>query len=154
MITCPRSSRGRGGRRGEKGLFIIQTSQPDHPVYSRLDDALGDTTMSEMLQERRDFKFPPFSRIVEITFKDLYEDRAQRMAVKLAGLLGRQMDEVTGPYAPVVDKIADQYIRTIRISLRKDRDLKVRKAAIKEVINGFERTEKYTGHISVNVDPA
>ena len=146
--------RGRCGRRGEKGLFIIQTSQPDHPVYSRLDDALGDTTMSEMLQERRDFKFPPFSRIVEITFKDLYEDRAQRMAGKLAGLLGRQMDEVTGPYAPVVDKIADQYIRTIRISLRKDRDLKVRKAAIKEVINGFERTEKYTGHISVNVDPA
>ena len=146
--------RGRCGRRGEKGLFIIQTSQPDHPVYSRLDDALGDTTMNEMLQERRDFKFPPFSRIVEITFKDLYEDRAQRMAGKLAGLLGRQMDEVTGPYAPVVDKIADQYIRTIRISLRKDRDLKVRKAAIKEVINGFERTEKYTGHISVNVDPA
>lgn len=146
--------RGRCGRRGEKGLLIIQTSQPDHPVYSRLDDALGDTTMSEMLQERRDFKFPPFSRIVEITFKDLYEDRAQRMAGKLAGLLGRHMDEVTGPYAPVVDKIADQYIRTIRISLRKDRDLKVRKAAIKEVINGFERTEKYTGHISVNVDPA
>ena len=120
----------------------------------------------EMLQERHDFNFPPFSRIIEITFRDIYEDRAQRMALKLAGMLNQhfgslsprwtalEASPVTGPYAPVVDKIADEYIRTIRISLKKDRNLRSHKTAVREMIATFEKAEKYTGHISIDVDPA
>jgi hypothetical protein len=61
---------------------------------------------------------------------------------------------VTGPYAPVVDKIADQYIRTIRVSLKKDRDLLKHKNALRSIITAFEKSEKYPDHISVDVDPA
>lgn len=245
--------RGRCGRRGQQGLFIIQTSQPEHPVYSRLsgsdsgpvsgfgsgaafgsgatsgsgvtsgspcphsvpsDNAVlsgGETTchvvgigpyvqstvqatgiradvLTDMLQERCDFNFPPFSRIIEITFRDSYEDRAQRIALKLAGQLNRYFAEcltrsdvpahaaagnlsnfqspvparhtaldaspVTDPYAPVVDKIADQYIRIIRVSLRKDRSLKTHKSALRDMISSFEKTEHYIGHITINVDPS
>ena len=175
--------RGRCGRREDKGLFVIQTSQPEHPVYSKLHGS-GDGTVNEksanrdniqdMLQERHEFNFPPFSRIIEITFRDMYEDRAQRMSFKLAGLLhkhfgaayARNCDAsgarrtaldaapVTGPYAPVVDKIADQYIRTIRVSLKKDRDLLRHKNALRDIVTAFEKAEKYTGHISLDVDPA
>ncbi len=159
--------RGRCGRRGQKGLFIIQTSQPDHPVYSRL--CIGDTAagiLPDMLQERRDLNYPPFSRIIEITFMDTYEDRASRKACRLAELLNRhfgqtddrksflQSGPVTGPYVPAVDKIADQFIRTIRISLKKDRNLRSHKSTLRNIITNFEKTEKYTGHISINVDPA
>ena len=159
--------RGRCGRRENKGLFIIQTSQPEHPVYSKLN--LSETSsdaLQEMLQERHDFNFPPFSRIIEITFRDRYEDRAQRMALKLAGMLNQhfgglsarrtalEASPVTGPYAPVVDKIADEYIRTIRVSLKKDRDLRLHKSALRDMIASFEKAEKYPGHISLNVDPA
>ena len=159
--------RGRCGRRESKGTFIIQTSQPEHPVYSRLNFA--DTTsdnLQDMLQERHDLNYPPFSRIIEITFRDNYEDRAQRMAFKLAGILNQHFGAgsarknaldaapVTGPYAPVVDKIADQYIRTIRISLKKDRNLRAHKEIIRTYISRFEKTEKYTGHTSIDVDPA
>lgn len=157
--------RGRCGRREDKGLFIIQTSQPEHPVYSRLNESAG-SDLQDMLQERHDFNFPPFSRIIEITFRDKYEDRAQRMAFKLAGMLSRHFSSgsvrrtaldaspVTGPYAPVVDKVADEYIRTIRVSLKKDRYLRSHKSAIREMIATFEKAEKYTGHISIYVDPA
>jgi primosomal protein N' (replication factor Y) len=119
-----------------------------------------------MLQERHDFNFPPFSRIIEITFRDKYEDRAQRMALKLAGLLNQhfrsagarrtalEASPVTGPYAPVVDRIADQYIRTIRVSLRKDRDLTKHKKALRSIVAAFEKTERYIDHISIDVDPA
>ena len=159
--------RGRCGRRGEQGLFIIQTSQPEHPVYSRL--CIGETDagiLPDMLQERRDLNYPPFSRIIEITFMDTYEDRASRKACRLAELLNRhfgqaddrksflQSGPVTGPYVPAVEKIADQYIRTIRISLKKDRNLRSHKSTLRNIIKNFEKTEKYTGHISVNVDPA
>lgn len=157
--------RGRCGRREDKGLFIIQTSQPEHPVYSRLNESAG-SDLQDMLQERHDFNFPPFSRIIEITFRDKYEDRAQRMAFKLAGMLSRHFSSgsvrrtaldaspVTGPYAPVVDKVADEYIRTIRVSLKKDRNLRSHKSALREMIATFEKAEKYTGHISIDVDPA
>ena len=175
--------RGRCGRREEKGLFVIQTSQPEHPVYSKVHGS-GDGTGNEksanrdniqdMLQERHEFNFPPFSRIIEITFRDMYEDRAQRMSFKLAGLLhkhfgaayARNCDAsgarrtaldaapVTGPYAPVVDKIADQYIRTIRVSLKKDRDLLRHKNALRDIVTAFEKAEKYAGHITLDVDPA
>ena len=121
--------------------------------------------MNDMLQERHDFNFPPFSRIIEITFRDAYEDRAQRMASKLASLLNQHFGAsgrrtafdtapVIGPYAPVVDKIADQYIRTIRVSLKKDRDLRKHKNALRGIIAAFEKAEKYAGHISLDVDPA
>ena len=158
--------RGRCGRRELKGTFVIQTSQPEHPVYARIHSSeSAGGNMQDMLQERHDFNFPPFSRIIEITFRDAYEDRAQRMASKLASLLNQHFGAsgrrtaldtapVIGPYAPVVDKIADQYIRTIRVSLKKDRDLRKHKNALRGIIAAFEKAEKYAGHISLDVDPA
>ncbi len=155
--------RGRCGRRGCRGLFIIQTSQPEHPVYQRLSDEEPSAVDMTMMQERKDFNFPPYSRIVEITVRDIFEDRAERMALKLgtefrklfdtkgAGLLD---SPVTGPYAPVVDKVADHHIRTVRISLRKDRNLAEGKSAIRKIVTNFEKSNKYDGHISIDVDPS
>ncbi len=155
--------RGRSGRRGEKGMFMIQTSQPEHPVYQRLlNDASGLLNM-DLLHERKEFNFPPYSRIIEITIKDLYEDRAERMAWKLGAEIRDRMEPegcgllgspVTGPYAPSVDRIADHYIRTIRVSLKKDRNLSASKAVLKTVILNFEKSRKYDGHITINVDPS
>ena len=46
--------RGRCGRRGEKGLFVIQTSQPEHPVYQSIDGKLDENgTMARFLGERK-----------------------------------------------------------------------------------------------------
>ena len=113
--------------------------------------------------KRKDFNFPPFSRIVELMIKDTFEDRAERMAMRLGNILRRHFESkdtpilgspVTGPYAPVVDRIADQHIRTIRISLKKDRNLSNGKEAIRTIIREFEKKQKYDGHITINVDPS
>ncbi len=154
--------RGRSGRRGGKGLFVIQTSQPEHPVYQRLRRNDAPSLNMELLHERKEFNFPPYSRIVEITVKDIYADRADRMAYGLASELrsiftgtgGLLTDPVTGPYAPAVDKIADNHIRTIRISLKKDRNLAAGKEAIRTLVLNFEKKRKYDGHIIINVDPS
>ncbi len=155
--------RGRCGRRDSKGLFVIQTSQPEHPVYQRLFDNEPSSLNIDLLHERKEFNFPPYSRIVEITVRDIYEDRAERMAVKLGYELRKRFEPkgcgilnspVSGPYAPTVDKIADHYIRTIRLSLKKDRNLAPSKAALKTIIAAFEKQNKYDGHITINVDPS
>ena len=167
--------RGRCGRRDAKGLCIIQTSQPEHPVYKRLTES--EASCDDLLQERHEFDFPPYTRIIEVTFMDRYADRAERMAAKLAAALGtiickqpaaghavcnangnraRNMagTAIIGPYSPVIDKVADQHIRTIRISLRKDKRLRSLKEAIRNTVLTFEKNEKYTNHITIDVDPS
>ena len=144
--------RGRCGRRDQKGLFIIQTSQPEHPIYQSMITASPDSFNERLLTERRDFDFPPYTRNIELTIKDSYENRAERMAGKLASSL--RDFSITGPYAPVISKIADMHIRKIRLSLKKDRNLITKKTELKNIVEIFEKSQKYTGHISIDVDPA
>ena len=61
---------------------------------------------------------------------------------------------VTGPYSPVVDKVQEEHIRCIRVSMRKDRTLAAKKAVLNETITKFEKEQKYSGYITLNVDPA
>lgn len=157
--------RGRCGRRGSKGMFVIQTSQPEHPIYQRLMTGAIAHGSNTLLIERKTFNFPPYSRIVEITVRDRFEDRVERMSGELADLFKKRFgmrpgaialpgSPVTGPYAPAVDRVADQFIRCIRISLRKDRHLKDGKQAVKDIIRQFEKDRKYEDHIIIDVDPA
>ena len=151
--------RGRCGRRGEKGLLIIQTSQPEHPVYQSIQQNQAIGFSNSLLQERQDFGFPPYSRIIELNIKDIFEDRAERMAAKLAeaarkALSSDPRNTVTGPYPPAIDKVADNHIRIIRICLRKDRNLPAHKKNIMDMLRGFEKENRYNGHITVNVDPS
>ena len=147
--------KGRCGRRDEKGLFVIQTSQPEHPVYQNIVQRNSGQYHARLMQERKDFMFPPFARIVELTFRDRFEDRAERMADRLASRLSaNEKMQVTGPYAPIVDRQADMHIRTIRISLRKDRNLRSAKTELKVAISKFEKENRYDGHLTVNADPS
>lgn len=147
--------RGRCGRRGKKGLFVIQTSTPEHPIYRILS---GQETVPErsLLMERKMFGFPPYTRIVNICIRDTMEIRAERMGTKLAGILesGSPTYELTGPYSPAIDKVSDRFIRIIRLTLKKDRHLAATKRLLGEKISDFEQAEKYEGHIVIDVDPA
>lgn len=149
--------RGRSGRRDRRGILAIQTSQPDHPVYQNLLNDQPEQLSGMLLMERKEFMFPPFSRIMEITIKDQSEDRVRQMSEKLRTSLSTHIiypNEITGPYSPAVDKVAGMHIRTIRISMRKDKHLVECKRSVTSAIRRFEKTGKYEGHITIDVDPA
>jgi primosomal protein N' (replication factor Y) len=145
--------RGRCGRRGEKGLFVIQTSQPEHPVYKMIGSQQRAVLDDGFMQERKDFNFPPFTRIIEITIRDRFEDRAVRMASALSQTLAGSFN-ITGPYAPAIDKVADEHIRIIRLSMKKDRSLSANKKSVLRIVQSFEKSRRYDGHININVDPS
>ena len=145
--------RGRCGRRDRKGLLVIQTSQPDHPVYTMIGKEVHSGSDIDMMQERKDFMFPPYTRIIEIILRDRFEDRVSREASELAVRLVKSFD-ITGPYTPAVDKVADQYIRVIRINLKKDRNLSAHKKGIMEIVQDFDKSRRHDNPITINVDPA
>ena len=150
--------RGRSSRRS-KGLFVIQTAQPDHPVYQRLLNNQNKELSQDLLQERKLFGYPPYSRIVEIEFRDSSQSRAGRMSESLAGELQKWAFSVkgvniVGPWSPAVDRTDNQYIRKIRISLAKNRELSANKETILRIIDSFEKKYNYNGHIGIDVDPS
>ena len=160
--------RGRCGRRGEKGLFVIQTSQPEHPVYQSIDGKLDENgTMARFLGERKLFGYPPYSRVIEVVIKDYNQARVDllsrdlgeylrgALAVKVSFAPGVQNGpNVIGPYSPAIDKISNQNIRQIRVLLPKDRSLARNKETLAAAVERFEKEKKYSGHIALDVDPA
>lgn len=147
--------RGRSGRRCEKGTFIIQTAQPEHPIYQNLKTNNSKDYTLQLLEERKDFNFPPFSRIIELTLKDSNEKRAYAMAFKLAEQLRKifSIEVLTGPYQPAIDKIENEHIWKFRVNLPKNKDLNTNKQMLTKAICEFEKNNRYTGHITLNVDP-
>ena len=160
--------RGRCGRRGEKGLFVIQTSQPEHPVYQSIDGQLDENgTMARFLGERKMFGYPPYSRVIGVIVKDYNLARVDLLSRELAeairGALGVRLSfapgiqtgpNVIGPYSPAIDKISNQNIRQIRLLLPKDRSLARNKETLAAAVERFEKEKKYSGHIALDVDPA
>lgn len=145
--------RGRCGRRGEKGLFVIQTSQPEHPVYQSIDGKLDENgTMARFLGERKLFGYPPYSRVIGVVIKDYNQARVDllsrdlgeylrgALAVKVSFAPGVQNGpNVIGPYSPAIDKISNQNIRQIRVLLPKDRSLARNKETLAAAVERFEK---------------
>ena len=147
--------RGRSGRRGKPGRIVIQTREPEHPVYTRLqgsDDA-------DLLAERRLFGYPPYTRLVHITLKDSNEKRLEFLSKELRNALLAAFCEadtppaVIGPYAPAVDRIAGESIRQIRVTFARNRALTSLKKTLEKTLLSFGKERKYTAHLAVDVDP-
>ncbi len=144
--------RGRCSRRDEKGLFVIQTRLSQHPVFDSLRSGLQ-FGLEERMSERKDFSYPPYTRLVDIQLEDYREERLQEKCGKLAGRLGGAGFEYIGPYAPGSGKTAGKFQRCLRVPFAKNRSLPERKAELAALLERFGREEKYADNVSVNVDP-
>ena len=147
--------RGRSGRRGRPGRIVIQTREPEHPVYARLqgsDDA-------DLLAERKLFGYPPYTRLIHITLKDSNEKRLDYLSKELRNaLLAAFADAdtppaVIGPYAPAVDRIAGESIRQLRVMLARNKALTALKRTLAQAVSTFGKERKYAAHLAVDVDP-
>ena len=147
--------RGRSGRRGKSGRFIIQTREPQHPVYARLQGGEAD-----LLSERKLFGYPPYTRLVHVILKDPNGKRIDFLSWELRNALLAAFSEtdtppsVIGPYAPVVDRIGDESVRQIRVTFARNKALPALKQRLAQAVSDFGKERKYTAHLSIDVDPA
>ncbi len=147
--------RGRSGRRGKPGKIVIQTREPEHPVYTRLNG----TDDTDLLAERKLFGYPPFTRLVHISLKDSNEKRLDFLSKELRNALFAAFSAtdtppaVVGPYAPAVDRIAGESIRQIRVSFPRNKALTSLKRTLSQAVTDFGKERKYAAHLAVDVDP-
>lgn len=128
------------------GRMIVQTRQSAHQLFC------SDGKLSDMLmEERRIVNYPPFSRMVDIIMRDTNIPRLEKLSHDLSGLLSGF--NPMGPFTPSKGRTPVEDTRIIRIILGKAAGIREEKKKIAGAVGDFESSRKYTGHISIDVDP-
>lgn len=123
---------GRAGRKNEKGLVLIQTSQPDHAVIRQVINHDYSSMFNAQLTERKEFLYPPFSRMIRLTIKHRKPDTCFEAATRLAIQLKKQLGEcVLGPDMPAISMLQGWFIRNLLIKINRSRQT----AEVKNIIN-------------------
>ncbi|WP_034059360.1 replication restart helicase PriA [Lacinutrix jangbogonensis] len=145
---------GRAGRTKKQGKVLIQTYNPYHKILQQvsINDYLG--MFKEQLQERRDFKYPPFYRLIKITLKHRDYNKVETASDWFAKSL-RQVFKanVLGPEFPGVSRVRNQYLKNILIKIPQQQSLGKTKEAIKKINTSFEAIGPFKGvRVILNVD--
>ncbi|MEJ7911832.1 MAG: primosomal protein N', partial [Chitinophagaceae bacterium] len=104
-----------------KGLVMIQTSIPNHPLLQHVarHDYVG--MYQEEIDKRKQFFYPPFSRIIHISFKhksrEVVADAAKKFALALEAPYGKY---VVGPAEPVISRVRNLFLMEMLLKLPRD----------------------------------
>jgi primosomal protein N' (replication factor Y) len=112
---------GRAGRKEETGKVMVQTSQPTHPVLQFVQQHDFKSMFAEELKKRKEFDYPPFTRIIHLTFKHKIKEVVERAAQLYADALRNKYGKyIVGPAEPVIGRIRNQYLMELLLKLPRD----------------------------------
>ena len=115
---------GRAGRKKATGKVLIQTMQPTHPVLQLVKEHDYKKMYNEEIEKRKQFFYPPFSRMIHFTFRHKMKDIVERAAHNFADKLkGKYENYMVGPAEPVINRIRNLYLMEMLIKLPRDAKL-------------------------------
>ena len=123
---------GRAGRRGKRGLVILQTHSPQLPVIGQVVRGDYEGLYNDQLAERLQFHYPPFYHLIYMYIKHTRNDLVDIAAAQLANWLTQWFgDRVQGPTKPDVGKVKTLNIRMIMLKMENGMEMgKVRQYLI------------------------
>jgi len=147
---------GRSGRKDGKGTVLIQVSNIHHPVLQFVKAHDFKQLFAFELSNRKEFDYPPFTRLIQVTFKHKEKHIAEEAAnIMMQGLKLNFSKQSNGPAQPVVDRVRNQYLWEILIKLPKDaRRINLCKKEIRQQTIIIQSNKRYRGvTILPDVDP-
>lgn len=109
---------GRAGRKGKRGLVILQTKNPTLPVIGQVVNNDYEGLYQGILEERRTFHYPPFFHLINVYVKHKYDKVCEQASHELSKTLRSWFSErVLGPDKPAVARVKTMNIRKIVIKL-------------------------------------
>lgn len=146
---------GRAGRKGKRGLVIIQTSDPENPVIKQVTAHNFEAMYRVQMQERKAFHYPPFTRIIRLQYKHKQKSTCDRAAIQAAAMLRKLFGKrILGPGEPPVQKVQDYFIMQIIIKIERKANLDRAKELIAKV-NEYLSSDNRNKNIMIvaDVDP-
>lgn len=146
---------GRAGRRGERGLVILQTKSPDLPVIQQVVSGDFKTFASDLMDERRMFHYPPFYHLVYVYLRYRNESVVESAAIEMASRLRQQFGErVLGPDKPAVARVKTESIRKIVVKLEQGIDLALARRCMSASRTALLQDKRYAAmSVFFDVDP-
>lgn len=147
---------GRAGRKDNDGKVLIQVSNTRHPVLSFVQKHQYRELYLYERDNRKQFGYPPFTRLIQLTFKHKEKNIAEEAAhILMKGLAPHFLKEMTGPAQPVVDRIRNQYLWEVLLKLPKDiQRIQQCKREIMQQVVILQSNKRYKAvRIVINVDP-
>lgn len=146
---------GRAGRRGERGLVILQTKSPDLPVIQQVVSGDFKTFASDLMDERRMFHYPPFYHLVYVYLRYRNEAVVESAAIEMASRLRQQFGErVLGPDKPAVARVKAESIRKIVVKLEQGIDLALARRCMSASRTALLQDKRYAAmSVFFDVDP-
>ena len=115
---------GRAGRKSGNGKVFIQTKQTAHPVLQFVQLHDFENLYQSEIEARKQFYYPPFSKLIKLTFKhkikEVVLDAAEWMA---HALQNKYKNYFVGPSQPIISRIRNQYLMEILIKLPRQQSI-------------------------------
>ncbi|SFA88892.1 replication restart DNA helicase PriA [Flavobacterium swingsii] len=145
---------GRAGRSDKKGKVIIQTYNTNHNTILQVVQNDYLSMFKEQLYERKIYNYPPYFKLIKLTLKQKDFDKLKEGSMWLYQVLKQQFDiPVLGPEEPAINRIRNEYIRTILIKIPQEKSLGSTKKTIQKILNSFESVSQFRAiKVTVNVD--
>jgi primosomal protein N' (replication factor Y) len=146
---------GRAGRREKRGRVVIQTMDPGHPVIRQILEDDYEGLYREQMEERQAFGYPPFTRMIRVSFRH----RVPSILDGATDMVARQLKEifstrVFGPQYPPVRKVQHTFIKQIILKIEREASYERAKELLGGVLHKTMVGEVYRSvRISVDVDP-
>ena len=146
---------GRAGRKGKQGLVLLQTKNKDLAVVRQVVTNDFQSFFRDLEEERRDFRYPPFSHLVYIYMRNkdnrVLDSAAMEMGSRLRQWFGSR---VLGPDKPAVAKVKAMNIRKIVLKLELGIDLASVRKYLRQAEQQMMQNKKYASlQIYFDVDP-
>ncbi|MDY8136378.1 replication restart helicase PriA [Aquimarina sp. 2201CG5-10] len=145
---------GRAGRTRKRGKVLIQTYNPYHQILQQVSVNDYDGMFKDQIEERHQYKYPPFYRIIKITGRHKDYNKVNESMMWLAKSLRNVFKEnVLGPEFPPIARIRNQYHKNILIKIPQGQSLQKTKDVIKKINTSFSGIREFSGvRIVINVD--
>ena len=109
---------GRAGRKGKRGLEILQTKSPDLPIISQVVRNDYPAFYQSLIAERQQFHYPPYYRLVYVYLKHRQDSLVESASIELGSRLRQWFGvRVLGPDKPAVAKVKSLSIRKLVLKL-------------------------------------
>ena len=146
---------GRAGRKGRRGLVVLQTKNADLPVINQVVNHDFKAFARDLLDERSLFHYPPFYHLVYVYLKHAKNEVVETASLEMGGRLRQYFaDRVLGPDKPAVARVKTMHIRKIIIKLEGGIDRNRVREALRYVQKQMMQDKHYAAlHIYYDVDP-
>ena len=139
----------------KRGKVVVQTWQPYHWIIQKVIENDYAGMAVQELQERRQFKYPPYFRMVHFVLRH----RDRNVLDMRAGLFAKSMrasfgDRILGPeYLPIA-RVKNRYQKQLILKLEKSVSFKQSRHIIRDRLDDFYKEKSNRSvQIAIDVDP-